>query len=162
LSQIFIQFSCLIIHSCAFPGGYPPRRSSMSMSSLGPIPTPGIPPAAMALPPSQPSRRQSLSAVPPRGPPPMSQLGMKPPDGGRPDSLNRRTTSPQLPKGPPPRGPPPRGPPPRGPPHGPPGFNNDRPSLSGKLSLLEGYNESRICLTSHVFFHPHLGRLNPP
>ena len=107
----------------------------MSMSSLGPIPTPGIPPAAMALPPSQPSRRQSLSAVPPRGPPPMSQLGRQPPDGGRPDSLNRRIASPQLPKGPPPRGPPPRGPPPRGPPHGPPGFNNDRPSLSGKFFI---------------------------
>jgi WW domain-binding protein 11 len=128
------------------------------MSSLGPIPTPGIPPAAIGLPPSQPSRRQSLSAVPPRGPPPMSQLGMKPPDGGRPDSLNRRITSPQLPKGPPPRGPPPRGPPPRGPPHGPPGFNNDRPSLSGKLFPLESYNESRICLTSHVLFYPHRTR----
>jgi len=118
----------------------------MSSSSLGPIPTPGIPPAAMSISPSQPSRRQSLSAVPPRGPPPMGQLGMKPPDGGRSDSLNRRVTSPQLPKGPPPRGPPPRGPPPRGPaprgpPHGLPGFNNDRSSLLGKLILLEGENK---------------------
>lgn len=136
-SSLVSNFSLLFIQLDAATGGYPPRKTSMSSSSLGPIPTPGIPPAAIGLPPNQPSRRQSLSAVPPRGPPPMSQLAMKPPDGGGHDSSNRRITPPQLPKGPPPRGPPPRGPPPR-----PPGFNNDRPSLSGKLILLEENDNS--------------------
>lgn len=165
--QMFIN-SCLFISSYsvnlhAASGGYPPRRQSMSITSLGPIPTPGIPPAAIGLPPNQPSRRQSLSAVPPRGPPPLGQLGMKPPDGVGPNSLNRRVTVPQLPKGLPPRGPPPRGPPPRGPPHGPPGFNNDRSSLSGKL-FLEGYTAKveYVSLLMNCSILIELGRLNPP